>query len=112
MPRMVRLGALESLSEQQFVPSRGRTHALPQMEWGLVAPEQRRVIKNLQECIDKAPKLMVLNHDAGFAYGGRRTMPDNGGYYWRVTQLLWPTYAFIPAFSWPMGFICDRTRER
>ena len=72
------------------------------MEWGLVAPEQRRVIKNFQESnylqalegdidtahvsylhstkkpqpqnqgvvrpvgrIDKAPKLMVLNHDAG-----------------------------------------------
>src|SRR6202171_1326219 len=109
----------------------------PQMEWGLVSPEQRRVTKNFQECnylqalegdidtahvsylhsskvrlpqnqglvrevgrIDKAPKLMVLNHDAGFAYGGRRTVPD-GGYYWRVTQFLWPTYAFIPAFSWP-----------
>jgi phthalate 4,5-dioxygenase oxygenase subunit len=27
-------------------------------------------------------------------------VPD-GGYYWRVTQFLWPTYAFIPAFSWP-----------
>jgi phthalate 4,5-dioxygenase len=111
---------------------------LPRMEWGLVPAEQRRVIKNFQECnylqalegdidtahvsylhstkkpipqnqgvvrpvgrIDKAPKLMVLNHDAGFAYGGRRTVPDNGGYYWRVTQFLWPTYAFIPAFSWP-----------
>ncbi len=111
---------------------------LPQMEWGLVQPSQRRVTKNFQECnylqalegdidtahvsylhstkkplpqnqgvvrpvgrIDKAPKLMVLNHDAGFAYGGRRTVPDNGGYYWRVTQFLWPTYAFIPAFSWP-----------
>jgi phthalate 4,5-dioxygenase oxygenase subunit len=109
----------------------------PQLEWGLVSPEQRRVTKNFQECnylqalegdidtahvtylhsskvrlpqnqgvvrdvgrIDKAPKLMVLNHDAGFAYGGRRTVPD-GGYYWRVTQFLWPTYAFIPAFSWP-----------
>jgi phthalate 4,5-dioxygenase len=111
---------------------------LPQLEWGLVSPEQRRVNKNFQECnwlqamegdidtahvsylhsskkqvarnqgvvrpygrTDKAPKLMVLNHDAGFAYGGRRTVPDNGGYYWRVTQFLWPTYAFIPAFTWP-----------
>ena len=111
---------------------------VPQMEWGLVEPQQRRVTKNFQECnylqalegdidtahvsylhstkkplpqnqgvvrpvgrIDKAPKLMVLNHDAGFAYGGRRTVPDDGGYYWRVTQFLWPTYAFIPAFSWP-----------
>ena len=110
----------------------------PHMEWAMVEPNQRRVVKNFQECnylqalegdidtahvsylhsskkpqpqnqgvvrpvgrIDKAPKLMVLNHDAGFAYGGRRTVPDNGGYYWRVTQFLWPTYAFIPAFSWP-----------
>jgi len=28
-------------------------------------------------------------------------VPNDGGYYWRVTQFLWPTYAFIPAFSWP-----------
>ncbi|MBV9323688.1 MAG: Rieske 2Fe-2S domain-containing protein [Chloroflexi bacterium] len=109
----------------------------PAMEWGLVAPSQRRVVKNFQECnylqalegdidtahvsylhqsfrpdprnggvvrdvgrVDKAPKLMVLHHDAGFAYGGRRNVRE-GGYYWRVTQFLWPTYAFIPAFSWP-----------
>ena len=26
---------------------------------------------------------------------------ESGGYYWRVTQFLWPSYAFIPAFSWP-----------
>jgi hypothetical protein len=50
--------------------------------------------------VDKAPKLMVLNHQAGFAYGGRRNV-DSGGYYWRVTQFLWPTFAFIPAYSWP-----------
>ena len=36
-----------------------------------------------------------------FAYGGRRRVPEDGGYYWRITQFLWPTYAFIPAFSWP-----------
>jgi phthalate 4,5-dioxygenase len=109
----------------------------PLMEWGLVPPESRRVVKNFQECnylqalegdidtahvsylhqsfkpdprnggvvrpegrVDKAPKLMVLNHQSGFAYGGRRNV-DAGGYYWRVTQFLWPTYAFIPAFSWP-----------
>jgi phenylpropionate dioxygenase-like ring-hydroxylating dioxygenase large terminal subunit len=118
-------------------PPDKKPDALPQLEWALVPPEQRRVTKNFQECnylqalegdidtahvsylhstkkrlpqnhgvvrdvgrIDKAPRLMVLNHDAGFAYGGRRTVPD-GGYYWRVTQFLWPTYAFIPAFSWP-----------
>ena len=50
--------------------------------------------------VDKRPKLMVLNHQSGFAYGGRRNVED-GGYYWRVTQFLWPTFAFIPAFSWP-----------
>ena len=37
----------------------------------------------------------IGSHASGFAYGGRRTVPD-GGYYWRVTQFLWPTYAFIP----------------
>jgi phthalate 4,5-dioxygenase len=62
-------------------------------------PQNQGVVRNVGR-IDKAPKLMVLNHDAGFAYGGRRTVPE-GGYYWRVTQFLWPTYAFIPAFSWP-----------
>jgi len=109
----------------------------PLMEWGLVPPWQRRVVKNFQECnylqalegdidtahvsylhqnfkpdprnagvvrsegrVDKAPKLMVLNHQAGFAYGGRRNV-DAGGFYWRVTQFLWPTFAFIPAYSWP-----------
>lgn len=50
--------------------------------------------------VDKRPKLMVLNHQSGFAYGGRRNV-EGGGYYWRVTQFLWPTFAFIPAFSWP-----------
>jgi hypothetical protein len=109
----------------------------PLMEWGLVPPESRRVVKNFQECnylqalegdidtahvnylhqnfkpdprnagvvraegrVDKAPRLMVLNHQSGFAYGGRRGV-DSGGYYWRVTQFLWPTFAFIPAYSWP-----------
>jgi phthalate 4,5-dioxygenase len=109
----------------------------PELEWGMVPPEHRRVVKNFQECnylqalegdidtahvsylhrsfkpdprnagvvrpagrADGAPKLMVLHHDAGFAYGGRRSVAD-GGYYWRVTQFLWPTYAFIPAYSWP-----------
>jgi len=62
-------------------------------------PQNQGVVRDVGR-IDKAPRLMVLNHDAGFAYGGRRTVPD-GGYYWRVTQFLWPTYAFIPAFSWP-----------
>jgi phthalate 4,5-dioxygenase oxygenase subunit len=58
---------------------------------GVVRPEGR---------FDKSPKLMVVNSDAGFAYGGRRNTPA-GDYYWRVTQFLLPTYAFIPAYAWP-----------
>jgi phthalate 4,5-dioxygenase oxygenase subunit len=118
-------------------PAEQQPERPPLMEWGLVPPSSRRVVKNFQECnylqalegdidtahvsylhqsfkpdprnggvvraegrVDKAPKLMVLNHPSGFAYGGRRNV-DPGGYYWRVTQFLWPSFAFIPAFSWP-----------
>lgn len=32
---------------------------------------------------DRAPKLMVIENDVGFAYGGLRATRD-GQYYWRV----------------------------
>src|SRR5215218_5114903 len=42
-------------------------------------PQDQGVVRQVGR-IDKAPKLMVLNHETGFAYGGRRTVPE-GGYY-------------------------------
>ncbi|MDE3078141.1 MAG: aromatic ring-hydroxylating dioxygenase subunit alpha, partial [Chloroflexota bacterium] len=50
--------------------------------------------------VDGAPRLTVVDTDAGFSYGARRTMP-NGDYYWRVTQFLLPMYALIPQSDWP-----------
>src|SRR3954452_8570675 len=35
--------------------------------------------------VDKAPRLMVMENEIGFAYGGRRAAQD-GQFYWRVTQ--------------------------
>jgi phthalate 4,5-dioxygenase oxygenase subunit len=54
--------------------------------------------------IDKAPKLMVIENDVGFAYGGRRTSAD-GQYYWRVTQFLMPMYTLIPTPNWPRACV-------
>ena len=53
---------------------------------------------------DKAPTLMVIENDVGFAYGGRRTTSD-GQYYWRVTQFLMPMYTLIPGPTWPRACV-------
>ncbi len=50
--------------------------------------------------VDGAPRLTVIDNDAGFAYAGRRNMPS-GEFYWRVTQFLLPMYSFIPQSDWP-----------
>ncbi len=48
---------------------------------------------------DLTPKLEVKQTDYGFAYGGRRDA--DGLYYWRVTQMLLPSYSLIPAPQYP-----------
>jgi phthalate 4,5-dioxygenase len=53
---------------------------------------------------DRAPKLMVIENDVGFAYGGRRATAD-GQYYWRVTQFLMPMYTLIPGPNWPRACV-------
>src|SRR5919202_2819808 len=53
---------------------------------------------------DKAPRLMVIENDVGFAYGGRRSTTD-GQYYWRVTQFLMPMYTLIPGPTWPRACV-------
>ncbi|MGH2520332.1 MAG: Rieske 2Fe-2S domain-containing protein, partial [Chloroflexota bacterium] len=50
--------------------------------------------------VDGAPRLTVIDDDIGYAYSGRRNMPD-GSYYWRVTRFVLPMYAFIPQSDWP-----------
>jgi phthalate 4,5-dioxygenase oxygenase subunit len=54
--------------------------------------------------VDRAPKLMVIENDVGFAYGGRRATRD-GQFYWRVTQFLMPTYTLIPGPTWPRACV-------
>ena len=54
--------------------------------------------------IDRAPRLMVIENDVGFAYGGRRATRD-GQYYWRVTQFLMPMYTLIPGPMWPRACV-------
>jgi nitrite reductase/ring-hydroxylating ferredoxin subunit len=54
--------------------------------------------------VDKAPRLMVVENDVGFAYGGRRATRD-GSYYWRVTQFLMPMYTLIPGPTWPRACV-------
>jgi phthalate 4,5-dioxygenase oxygenase subunit len=54
--------------------------------------------------VDKAPRLMVIESDVGFAYGGRRTTRE-GSYYWRVTQFLMPMYTLIPGPNWPRACV-------
>jgi nitrite reductase/ring-hydroxylating ferredoxin subunit len=54
--------------------------------------------------VDKAPQLMVMENEIGFAYGGRRAARDNQ-YYWRVTQFMLPTYTLIPGPGWPRACV-------
>jgi phthalate 4,5-dioxygenase len=53
---------------------------------------------------DKAPRLMVMENEIGFAYGGRRAARDDQ-YYWRVTQFLMPMYTLIPGPGWPRACV-------
>jgi phenylpropionate dioxygenase-like ring-hydroxylating dioxygenase large terminal subunit len=53
---------------------------------------------------DKAPRLMVMENEIGFAYGGRRASRDDQ-YYWRVTQFLMPMYTLIPGPGWPRACV-------
>ncbi len=46
-----------------------------------------------------APAILVRPTAYGMAYGARR--PADGGYHWRVTQLLLPTHSMIPGPNWP-----------
>jgi phthalate 4,5-dioxygenase oxygenase subunit len=53
---------------------------VPQMEWGLVAPEQRRVIKNFQEC----NYLQALEGDidtahVSYLHSTKKPLPQNQG---------------------------------
>jgi len=54
--------------------------------------------------LDKAPRLMVMENEIGFAYGGRRTARDSQ-YYWRVTQFMLPMYTLIPGPGWPRACV-------
>ena len=51
--------------------------------------------RNLFSVADKHPRLTAMDTDYGMVYGGRRYMPD-GGFYWRVTQWLLPSFSLIP----------------
>ena len=54
--------------------------------------------------LDKAPRLMVVDSNIGFAYGGRRAS-KNDNYYWRVTQFMLPMYTLIPGPTWPRACV-------
>ncbi|MDE2801548.1 MAG: Rieske 2Fe-2S domain-containing protein [Chloroflexota bacterium] len=49
-----------------------------------------------------APQLTVKETDYGFTYGSRRG-PEEGNYYWRVTQWMLPMFSLIPGPAWPRG---------
>jgi phenylpropionate dioxygenase-like ring-hydroxylating dioxygenase large terminal subunit len=51
--------------------------------------------RNFFTIADKHPRLTAMDTDYGMVYGGRRYMPD-GGFYWRVTQWLLPSFSLIP----------------
>jgi phenylpropionate dioxygenase-like ring-hydroxylating dioxygenase large terminal subunit len=51
--------------------------------------------RNYFSIADKHPRLTAMDTDYGLVYGGRRFMPD-GGFYWRVTQWLLPSFSLIP----------------
>jgi phenylpropionate dioxygenase-like ring-hydroxylating dioxygenase large terminal subunit len=51
--------------------------------------------RNFFAVADRHPRLTAMDTDYGMVYGGRRFMPD-GGYYWRVTQWLLPSFSLIP----------------
>jgi phthalate 4,5-dioxygenase len=58
-------------------------------------PDRARQAGNLFRIADNHPRLTAMDTDYGVVYGGRRYMPD-GGYYWRVTQWLLPSFSLIP----------------
>jgi hypothetical protein len=48
--------------------------------------------------MDKTPRFFTLNTDFGLTIAARRTVPDDAdAYYWRLTQMLLPGWAMIPA---------------
>jgi len=49
-----------------------------------------------------APQLTVKETDYGFTYGSRRG-PEDGSYYWRITQWMLPMFSLIPGPAWPRG---------
>jgi phthalate 4,5-dioxygenase oxygenase subunit len=49
-----------------------------------------------------APQLTVKETDYGLTYGSRRG-PEEGNYYWRVTQWMLPMFSLIPGPAWPRG---------
>ena len=49
----------------------------------------------LQASEDAAPKFFVRETDYGLLVGARRVQ-DAGHYYWRITQMLMPSYTMIP----------------
>ena len=51
---------------------------------------------------DGTPKLAVRETPYGLTYGARRK-DDEGGFYWRVTQWMLPTYSLIPSAIFPRG---------
>lgn len=52
-------------------------------------------LRNYFREADRHPRLTAMDTDYGMIYGGRRFMPD-GGFYWRVTQWLLPSFSLIP----------------
>jgi len=52
-------------------------------------------LRNYFRLADRHPRLTAMDTDYGIVYGGRRAMPD-GGFYWRVTQWLLPSFSLIP----------------
>src|ERR1051326_8552916 len=97
---------------------------LPQFEWARVPDDQRCVGKYVVEANylqvlegsldsshlgflhrwlnappqDKTPRFFTLNTDFGVTIAARRNVADDDdAYYWRLTQMLLPCWAMIPA---------------
>ncbi len=58
----------------------------------------------MQEVVmqDGAPKIVIRETETGFVYGARRDY--NGGYYWRVTNWLLPTWSVTAPFVESQGY--------
>lgn len=59
------------------------------------ASDQSLLMPNSLLTVDTAPRFFVEPTDYGLMIGARRN-PEEGRYYWRITQWMMPWYQFIP----------------